>query len=326
MTADATILAAMRAAGEAGASGAELAKQLKVSRAAIWSRIEELRRLGYDIAASPHHGYVLRASPDALHADDLLARLGKTRIIGRDIRVFSETNSTNDVMDKLAHDGVTEGIVVFAESQTKGRGRLGRQWTSPPGKGLWFSVLLRPNLHPMAATQLTVISAVAVARAVERQTGLKPEIKWPNDIMFGSRKCAGILLELSAEIDHIRHVVLGIGLDVNLAPEDFPEELRPLATSLRSEAGRMIDRPALAAALLRELDIAYGRLCDGDFHEIGDEWMRRCSTLGKRVSIRIGDRVITGTAEALDDEGTLLVRNEHGRIEHIIGGDVTLEK
>ncbi len=323
---DTVILAAMRQSGDAGASGAELAKQLGVSRAAVWARIEELRKLGYDIAASPHHGYVLRASPDSLHGDDLVARLGETRVVGRDIRVFKETDSTNDIVDKLAHDGVAEGVVVFAESQTQGRGRLGRRWLSPAGKGLWFSVLLRPDLQPMAATQLTVISAVAVARAIERQTGLTPGIKWPNDIMFGPRKCAGILIELSTEIDHIRHAVLGIGLDVNLAAEEFPPELRGIATSLRAEAGQPIDRPALAAAVLRELDIVYARLCDGDFHEVGDDWMRRCITLGRRVTIRIGDRAVTGTAEALDDEGALLVRNEHGRVERILGGDVTMEK
>ncbi len=323
---DAQILAAMRGAGEAGASGAELAKQLGVSRAAVWARVEDLRKLGYDIAASPHHGYVLRASPDALHGDDLQARLGQTRVVGREIRVFKETDSTNDIVDKLAHDGVPEGIVVFAESQTQGRGRLGRRWLSPPGKGLWFSLLLRPDLNPMAATQLTVISAVAVARAIERETGLSPGIKWPNDIMFGQRKCAGILIELSAEIDHIRHAVLGIGLDVNLSREEFPEELREIATSLRAEAGRPLDRPALAAALLRELDHVYSRLCAGDFHQVGDEWMRRCTTLGRRVTLRVGDRTITGTAEALDDEGALLVRNEHGRVERILGGDVTTQK
>jgi BirA family biotin operon repressor/biotin-[acetyl-CoA-carboxylase] ligase len=316
----------MRRAGETGASGAELAKQLGVSRAAVWARIEELRKLGYDISASPHQGYALRASPDALHGDDLLARVGDTRVVGRAIQVFKETDSTNDIVDKLAHDGVAEGVVVFAESQTKGRGRLGRRWLSPPGKGLWCSVLLRPNLHPMAATQLTVISAVAVARAIERQTGLTPGIKWPNDIMFGPRKCAGILIELSAEIDHIRHAVLGIGLDVNLTPAEFPAELRASATSLQAEAGHPIDRPALAAALLHELDVVYARLCEGDFHEVGDDWMRRCTTLGHRVTIRVGDRALTGTAEALDEEGALLVRTEHGHVERIMGGDVTLEK
>lgn len=323
---DTVILAAMRSAGETGASGAELAKQLGVSRAAIWARIEELRKLGYDIGASPHHGYVLRACPDALHADDLHARLGGTQVVGREIRVFKETDSTNDLVDKLAHDGVAEGMVVFAESQNQGRGRLGRRWLSPAGKGLWFSVLLRPNLSPMAATQLTVISAVAVSRAIERETGLRPGIKWPNDIMFGTRKCAGILIELSTEIDHIRHAVLGIGVDVNLAAEDFPPELRDIATSLRAEAGREIDRPALAAAMLRELDYVYARLREGDFHQVGDEWMRRCSTLGRRVTLKIGDRTIQGVAEALDDEGALVVRNDHGHVERILGGDVTMQR
>ncbi len=323
---DSRILSAMREAGATGVSGAELAKQLKVSRAAVWARIEDLRKVGYDIAASPHQGYVLRATPDLLHADDLLSRLGKVKTIGRDIRVFGETSSTNDVVEKLARDGVGEGIVVFAETQTKGRGRLGRRWVSPPGKGLWFSVLLRPDLRPQSATQLTVISAVAVARAIERQTGLTPEIKWPNDIVFGHRKCVGILLELGAELDHIRHVVLGIGIDVNVAEDELPEEVRPIATSLQAEAGRPIDRPELAAAVIRELDSAYARLKAGDFHEISDEWMRRCTTLGKRVRIRIGDRTFSGTAEALDEEGALLVRSEHGRLERIVGGDVALEK
>jgi BirA family biotin operon repressor/biotin-[acetyl-CoA-carboxylase] ligase len=326
MNPDAQILRSLRGAGEAGVSGAALAKSLGVSRAAVWARIEELRRAGYDIEASPHHGYRLHGSPDRLHADDLLARLGPIKVIGRDIQVFNETSSTNDIVEKLARDLVAEGIAVFAESQTKGRGRLGRRWSSPAGKGLWLSVLLRPNLAPAAATQLTVSTAVAVARAIEKNTGLQPGIKWPNDIVFGTRKCAGILLELGAELDHIKHVILGIGIDVNILAEEFPEELRPIATSLQAEAGHPIDRPSLATALLQELDAVYARLRAGDFHEIGDEWMRRCTTLGQRVTIRVADRVVTGRAEALDEDGALLVRTEHGRLEHIIGGDVSLAK
>jgi BirA family biotin operon repressor/biotin-[acetyl-CoA-carboxylase] ligase len=151
MTIDAQILSALRAAGEDSVSGTELSQKLGISRAAFWARIEELRMLGYDIEASPHRGYRLRSVPDLLHADDLLSRLGKTSIVGRDIRVFEKTTSTNDVVEKLARDGVKEGVVVFAESQTKGRGRLGRKWISPSRKGLWFSVLLRPErLWPQA--------------------------------------------------------------------------------------------------------------------------------------------------------------------------------
>lgn len=324
MSPDARILSALRRTGDVGTSGAELARDLGISRAAVWSRIEELRKLGYDIAASPHQGYVLRGTPDRLHADDLIARLPADRILGREIQVFLETSSTNDIVDKLARDGVEEGIAVFAEAQSQGRGRLGRRWESPAGKGLWMSVLLRPSLHPSAATQLTVMAAVAVARAIQNSTGLIPDIKWPNDLLFHGRKCGGILLELGAELDHIRHIVLGIGLDVNLHASDFPPAVRSLATSLASELGRQVDRPALAAQLLSELDSAYRDVRTGRFATLADEWEQRCTTLGQRVGIRTGSREITGTAESLDEQGALLVRTEHGRLERIVGGDVTL--
>ena len=243
MSLDARILQALRTAGDASVSGAELARHLEVSRAAVWARIQELRSLGYEIEASPHHGYRLLTVPDLLHADDLLARLGHTKIVGRDIRVFQETTSTNDVVEKLARDEVKEGIVVFAESQSKGRGRLGRKWVSPARKGLWFSVLLRPDLRPQAATQLTILSAVALRRAIEAETGLRAEIKWPNDILVNGRKAAGILTELRAELDRVQHLILGIGIDVNLNAGDFPSELRNHATSLKVELGKQVSRP-----------------------------------------------------------------------------------
>src|SRR5258706_1429669 len=248
MTTDAKILAALRAKPD-GVSGAQLAQQLNISRAAVWSRIEELRQLDYDIEAGPHFGYRLVHSPDALHADDLLARLGTTQVIGRDIQVFEQTTSTNDVVEKLARDGVKEGVVVFAESQTKGRGRLGRQWISPERKELWFSVLLRPELRPQEATQLTVASATALRRAIAAETGLKPEIKWPNDILVGGKKVAGILTELSAELDRVRHIILGIGVDVNLDAGELPVELRKLATSLKLESGGVISRAGMGGGL-----------------------------------------------------------------------------
>jgi BirA family biotin operon repressor/biotin-[acetyl-CoA-carboxylase] ligase len=325
MTTDAKILSALRANPD-GVSGAQLAEQLGISRAAIWSRIEELRQLDYDIAASPHFGYRLVSSPDALHADDLLARLGKTKVIGRDIQVFEQTTSTNDVVEKLARDGVKEGVVVFAESQTKGRGRLGRKWISPAHKGLWFSILLRPDLRPQEATQLTVASATALRRAIENETGLKPEIKWPNDILLRGKKVAGILTELSAELDKVRYVILGIGIDVNLDANEFPAELKKTATSLKIETGETVARAELAVAILRELDFDYARIGGGKFPAVADEWESGCATIGKNVTVHLGDRKIRGRAESLDDDGALLVRTEHGHLERIIGGDVTLEK
>lgn len=326
MTTDEQILRSLRTAGDGAVSGTELAERLGVSRAAVWARIEELRALGYDIEAGPHRGYRLVSAPDVLHADDLLARLGKTKVIGRDIRVFQETTSTSDVVEKLARDGVKEGAVVFAESQTQGRGRLGRKWISPPGKGLWFSVLLRPDLRPQAVTQLTIASATALVRAMRASTGLTAEIKWPNDILIRGKKVAGILTEMSGELDHVKHAILGIGVDVNLTTREFPPELRKLATSIKAETGRAVDRAELATAILRELDGDYARIGSGQFETVAGEWERYCSTIGRNVVIQIGDRRIQGRAESLDGDGALLLRTQHGHLERITGGDVTLER
>ena len=314
-----------------GVSGAQLlAEQLKISRAAVWARIEELRRVGYEIEAGPHFGYRLVSSPDALHADDLLARLGKTKIIGRDIRVFEQTTSTNDVIEKLARDGVKEGVVVFAESQTKGRGRLGRKWISPAHKGLWFSILLRPDLRPQEATQLTVASATALRRAITAETGLKPEIKWPNDILICGKKVAGILTELSAEVDRVRHIILGIGVDVNLDAGELPAELRKNATSLKIESGEVISRAEMAVAILRELDLG-----------LRADWRRKISLLPSlpmngnpvvRPSVKMSPFAIGDLKNprlrriARRRRRAACSARMHGHLERIIGGDVTVEK
>jgi BirA family biotin operon repressor/biotin-[acetyl-CoA-carboxylase] ligase len=326
VTTDAKILSALRANVD-GVSGAELAEQLGISRAAVWSHIEELRSLDYDIEAGPHFGYRLVSAPDALHADDLLARAAsQLRIIGRDIRVFEQTTSTNDVVERLARDGVKEGIVVFAESQTRGRGRLGRKWISPGRKGLWFSILLRPDLRPPETTRLTIASATALRRAIQSETGLKPKIKWPNDILVEGKKVAGILTELNAELDKVRYVILGIGVDVNWGAAELPTELRKTATSLKIEAGESVPRAALATGILRELDADYFRICAGKFAAVADEWEEHSATIGNEVTVQIGERKIRGLAESLDADGALLLRTEHGRLERVTGGDVTLEK
>ena len=325
MSLDTQILQALRQSDH-GVSGADLCRRLGVSRTAVWARIEALRALGYDIAANPHQGYRLLQSPDKLFAPDLLARLGPTKIIGRDIRVLDRAVSTNDVLETFAHAGHPEGLVVFAEAQTKGRGRLGRQWSSPSGKGLWFSVLLRPSLPPRETTQLTAAAATALVRAIHAETGLSVEIKWPNDILIGGCKAAGILTELSSDLDHVRHVILGIGINVSQTPSDFPPDLRKVATSLRQAAGKPIDRAGLAAAVLRELDRDYRRILARQFETLAEEWESHCTTLGQQVAIHQGPRILYGRAESLDSTGALLLRTDHGRLERITGGDVRLIK
>ncbi|MCG3148314.1 MAG: Bifunctional ligase/repressor BirA [Verrucomicrobiae bacterium] len=267
--------------------------------------LAELRQLGYVVEQRAHLGYRLVESPDRLIADDLRARL-KTQMIGKEILVFEETASTNDVVARLADGHRGEGLVVFAESQTKGRGRHGRVWSSPRGKGLWFSVLLRPRF-PL--TRLTVAASVAVARVA----GKEARIKWPNDVTLHGRKLAGILTEARDGV-----AILGIGVNVNCQAKDLPAELH--ATSLVTE-----DRPGLAAELLQELDELY-RQADEDFARISTEWARLCTTVGKQIAIRMGDRRIEGHAQALDEDGALLIRRDSGKIERIVGADLTLER
>ena len=323
---DSSILRALRRAGDGAIPAADLAQQLGVGRPAIAGRIQALRALGYEIDTTPHFGYHLVESPDLLHADDLMSRIDEKSVIGREIHVFEETTSTNDVIEKFARDGMKEGVVVFAESQTRGRGRLGRKWISPRRKGLWFSILLRPQLRLDESTRLTVASATALRRAIDKITGLKPRIKWPNDIILSGRKVAGILTEMRAEVDRVDYVILGIGVDVNLNATDFPPDLKKIATSLKAESGKAVSRPALASQIIRELNADYKRITNGEFSQVSDEWEEHCDTIGQNVSIRIGQRLLRGRAESLGEEGALLLRTDYGHLERVVGGDVFLEK
>ncbi|MEI8314709.1 MAG: biotin--[acetyl-CoA-carboxylase] ligase [Verrucomicrobiota bacterium] len=269
------------------------------------AELAELQALGYGIEVHPHFGYRLANGPERLMADDLHARL-QTKVIGREILVFEETTSTNDAVQRLVQS--REGLVVFAESQTKGRGRHGRAWVSPRGKGLWFSVLLRPKF-PLP--RLTIAASVAVARVA----GLEARIKWPNDVTLNGRKIAGILTETRQNV-----AILGIGLNVNCRDEDFPAELRELVSGLTCA-----DRPGLAARLLMELDALYAQVAD-DFSSISAEWARLCTTLGKQIAVRMGERRIEGHAQALDEDGALLIRRDNGQIERVLGADLVLER
>jgi BirA family biotin operon repressor/biotin-[acetyl-CoA-carboxylase] ligase len=325
MTIDAEILRALRET-TTGLSGADLSHKLGISRAAIWARIEELRELGYEIIASPHQGYRLVEIPDVLHADLLYSILPRNQLIGREIQVFNQTTSTNDICDKLARDGVKEGAVVFAESQTAGRGRLGRKWVSAAKKGLWFSVLLRPEFSPQQASRLTLGTAVALVRAIRETCGIEPVVKWPNDLLIKGRKIAGILTELSAELERVKHVVIGIGIDVNQTAADFPEGLSDIATSLRLELGRPVRRSDLACNCLMELERVYRKTTSGGFSSVAQEWESYCTTIGQRVTVTVGHQTWEGRVESLDHDGALLLRTEHGRVERILGGDVSIQK
>lgn len=247
-----------------------------------------------------------------------------TKRIGNAIHLFQEVDSTNDEAAGLAARGAPEGVVVIADSQRRGRGRLGRRWASPGGVGLYLSVILRPPIQPHEAPALTLLGAVAVADAVERTTGLDAGIKWPNDLIVRGRKVAGILGEIAAETSCLHHVILGIGINVNQTEADFEGELRQTASSLRIEAGHPVDRTAIGRSLCESLDGWYDRFLSDGIAFVLERARQRCLTLGRVVVARTGDEELRGLAVALGSAGELVVRDADAKLHRLLVGDVTL--
>lgn len=325
MNKDEAILRTLLAAGGQAVAPLDLAARASLNRKELDEHLDALRRCGFDIEQHPALGVRLVELPEHLVPEDIGARLPPERVLGRPIMVFAETASTNDVAARLAKQDVEEGTVVFAESQTAGRGRHGRAWVSPAGKGLWFTLLLRPKLPPSSASRLTVMAGVAVATALRRATGLPLRIKWPNDVLCRGKKLAGILTELGIEEERLVHALVGVGVDVNLDAGDFPQELQNMATSLKLEAGRSFSRAALAAEILGEFEKGIARLGDDQFVGIAEEWVALDDTLGRQVTIEGPGGRRRGHASGIDPDGALLLRLDGGRIERVLGGEVTLE-
>lgn len=304
-------------------SGEELGAALKVSRTAVWKHVNKLRADGYRIESVPSRGYRLLGSPDVLTGTELAAGLQTLRI-GRRIVSVPVTESTNVLAYRLAEGGAEEGVVVIADSQTGGRGRLGRHWESPPGVNLYCSVILRPSMSPAKAFQLTFLSAVAVARTIRAVTPLTPRIKWPNDVLVNGFKVAGLLNEMSSETDTIHFLVLGIGVNINMTGDQFPDGLRHPASSLLLEGGIPVNRVGFTRFLLSSLDILYDEYLRSGFAAIGEEWLSLGMPKGVRVRISSGGEVTEGTFDGIDEDGALLVRGAGGALRRVLSGDVAI--
>jgi len=315
------VLAFLAEAGDAFVSGEAISDKLGLSRAAVWKHVEALRGQGYRIDAVPARGYRLVTIPDRLGPLELRPLLN-THDLGQVVHWYEEVASTNDVAKRLAEDGAAHGEVVVAETQTAGRGRRGRSWSSPPGRNLYLSAVLRPDLPPARAPELTLLASVALCQAV-RHAGVPASIKWPNDLVAGGgRKLAGVLLEMAAEPDQLQWVVLGVGVNVNARPEDFPEDVRPLATSVAIERGEPVPRALFAAAALSTLEEWLDRHAEEGFGPVRDAWRSMSDTLGREVRVRIaGGSDVEGVAEDVDEGGALLVR-VGGAVERVLAGDV----
>jgi len=255
-------------------------------------------------------------SPQAIRRGLNTRRLGK-----QPVYCFHVAESTNTEAKRLARQGAPEGTVVLAEAQSKGRGRLGRPWVSPPGKGLYLSVILRPDIPPHWGPRITLTAGVALAAALQER-GITPQLKWPNDVMLGRRKVGGILTEASCANNAIIFVIVGVGINVNTDLEDFPAPIRNLATSLRLSTGRAVSRVGLLQTLLHELEQWYERLCQRSFATILETWRQYEMTLGRWVEVSLPTSSLAGVAEDLDTDGALLVRDQRGRLHRILVGDV----
>ena len=300
-------------------SGEELSRLAGVSRAAIWKHIEKLREDGYEIEASPHLGYRLVSVPDNLIPNEIKWGL-KTKLLGREIISYKKIDSTNRAAYDLASKGVKEGSIVLAEEQTKGRGRLGRAWASPPEGGIYLSCILRPRISPSEIPKLTLTASVSVARAIREVSGLEAVIKWPNDVLIDSKKVCGILLEMKAEQDRLDFVIVGIGINVNTPGRLIPKG----GTSVKESSGEEVSRIALTRKVLEDLEEEYLLLSKGGFPKIVEEWKELSHMLGSRVRVALSNREFEGQAIDVDKDGTLLVRTDNGFIEKVFSGDVMM--
>lgn len=307
-------------------SGGELSRQLGLSRAAVWKAVETLRREGYQIEAHSGRGYCLGAAPDALTEPEIRRFLGASGTVGCRLDCFDEIGSTNTYIKQAAQEGAPDGTVAVANCQTAGRGRMNRSFQSPKGKGIYMTVLLRPVLPPERLMCVTALTGVAICRAVEQVCGLRPGLKWPNDLVHDRRKLCGILTEMSieAESGRVQSLAVGIGVNVLQGREDFSPDVAEMAASVAETSGRPVSRPELAAAMIREMDRMYADLKSGQLETYLAEFRRDCVNLGRPVQLASGGAVRRAEAVDVDELFGLVVRYEDGSLETIRSGEVSV--
>lgn len=298
-------------------SGEAMAREMGVTRAAVFKQIEQLRELGFDIVSEPRQGYRLAACPDSLMGPVIRNGLD-TKWAGCEVVYLKSIGSTNRHARMLAQEGAAHGTLVVADEQTAGRGRRGRGWISPAGDGIFMSLIVRPNVHPSQVAKLSLLTALAVAEAIEKETGLDARIKWPNDIVISGRKVCGLLLEMTADEQCVYDVVAGVGINVH--QKVFDEEIAQTASSLDLLGGKIYSRPGLVRAFLGAFENAM---------ELDDEAMMRAycarsATLGSRVQVIALDGTYTGTAEGITDSGSLLVTDDAGQRHEVLAADVSV--
>lgn len=303
-------------------SSQEICRHLGITRAAVWKQVESLRRQGFSIEGVSSVGYRISGLPDTLRVLQMEPGI-QTRRIASKIIVKEETGSTNDDVWSLAGKGAQEGTVVIAESQIAGKGRRGRQWASPAGVNLYLSVLLRPPLLPAEASLLTLVAAVQLCETLcELFSSLRPQIKWPNDILLNGQKTAGILAEIHAEQESIHFLVLGMGVNLNMTKEMFPSDILYPATSVAIALGRKVNRVSFARRLLEKLDMGYDELLRQGSAPVRSSWIRHCAHTSGRLEVKTPQGILTGLFKGIDEEGAMILETDRSERKKIRAGDV----
>lgn len=301
-----------------------MSRTLGISRAAVWKAIEALRQEGYEIQSATKRGYRLERAPDRVREGELAGPLSGCHV-GSRLICLDVIDSTNTEAKRQAMAGASDGLVILSEEQTGGRGRLGRSFQSPRGTGLYLSALLRPSLPPQEVVDFTAWVAVAVCDGIEAACGVRPQIKWTNDLVLNGRKLCGILTELGleSESNDLDYLITGIGINVNHTPEDFDAEVRPIATSLAQELGHPVRRAQLAVEIIRALDRMYAQ-----FPQNKQDYLERyradCLTVGKQVQLITPAAREEAFAVAIDDDFRLVVEYPDGRRAALSAGEVSV--
>lgn len=304
-------------------SGQELCERFGVSRTAVWKVINQLKEEGYEIEAVRNKGYILTGVGDVLLAEELESAI-HTKWAGHPVICFGETDSTNIQARRLAdEEHAPHGTLVTAEQQNGGKGRRGRTWESPSGVGIWMSLLLRPEIHAVSASMLTLVAALAAKKGIFEATGIQSEIKWPNDLVLNKKKICGILTEMSTELMEIQYVVIGTGINVNI--KEFPEEIKETATSLFLETGKTHNRSRIIAEIMKAFEEYYEIFAETeDMSGLMEQYNKSLVNLGREVCVLAPSGEFRGICEGIDDQGSLIVRREDGTVSHVVSGEVSV--
>jgi BirA family transcriptional regulator, biotin operon repressor / biotin---[acetyl-CoA-carboxylase] ligase len=302
-------------------SGQAISDELGCSRTAVWKHIEELRKAGYEVEAVRRLGYKIIEKPDRVTANEIMLGL-ETEFIGRHIHYEEVVDSTQKIAAKIAYEHVPEGTIVIAEDQQVGRGRMNRSWYSKKGTAVTMSMILRPKIPPQQAPQLTLLTAVGIMLAFRDVTHVQADIKWPNDILIKGKKVVGILTELQAEADQISSVIIGIGINVNSVEEDFPEQVKDIATSLRIASGEKINRAFLIQRVFYHIEKLYGQYLEHGFKPIKLLWESFALSVGKEIIARTLNSTLKGKVLGITDEGVLQLQDVEGNVHLVYSADI----